>query len=202
MDVNEAIALQGNPTPGIGKRSRSESNIESRKGTRRLNDLAKYLPMRALLRPARTLWGQILRYGLTGGGAAVVNIGVYALSWRLLHATWPRHDYQVANIIGFVCGNFVSYELATRFVFNYRRVRRRAHEFGAYFIIGLAGLAWSALILWLLVGLLHLHKDLAKLITVAVVFGWHFAVRKALLFSRFSEKRVGLQRSLDPEVQD
>jgi putative flippase GtrA len=162
------------------------------------------IPIREWLRPARTLWGQLVRYGLAGGIAAAVNFGVYAVSWRLLHATWPRYDYQVANVIGFLCGNLVSYELSTRFVFNYHRLRRRTREFGAYFIIGVGGLAWSALILWLLVGLLHLHKDFAKLITVAMVFGWHFAARKMLLFTRFSEKSVAELRPgpLTPEARD
>lgn len=165
---------------------------------RRLNSL-RY---GGLLRPARTLWGQLVRYGFAGGIAAVVNIGVYAISWRLLHATWPRFDYQVANVIAFLFGNIVSYQLATRYVFDYHRLRKRAREFGAYFIIGVAGLAWSALILWLLVGLLDLQKDLAKVITVGIVFGWHFGARRVLLFTRFSQRAGAVQSPLEPEAWD
>lgn len=190
------------PAPRFGKRSPSQSNIENTNSMGKLERRAKNLPMSELLRPAHTLCGQLVRYGLAGGIAAAVNIGVYAISWRLLHATWPRFDYQVANVAGFVCGNLISYELSTRFVFNYHRLHKRTHEFGAYFIIGVAGLAWSALILWLLVGLLHLQKDLAKVITVGIVFGWHFAARKALLFSRFSEKRRVLRGTFEAEPQD
>jgi len=137
-----------------------------------------------LLRPPYTFFGQIVRYGLAGGIAAVVNIGVYAAAWRLLHAVWPSFDYQVANVIGFFAGNMTSYQLSTRFVFDYRRLRKRTHEFGIYFAIGVGGLVWSALILLLLVGIFGLQKDIAKVISVGIVFGWNFGVRKALLFSK------------------
>lgn len=138
------------------------------------------------LRPPRTFRGQFVRYAFAGGIAALVNIGLYAVSWRLLHAVWPAFDYQVANVIGFLAGNMTSYQLSTRYVFDYRRLPKRAHEFGVYFVIGLVGLVWSALILLLLVGLVHLQKDLAKVITVGLVFGWNFGARKVLLFSELS----------------
>ena len=154
---------------------------------------ARYQPKRLSVRnplpPGSTFWGQLVRYAFAGGIAALVNIGLYAVSWRLLHAVWPSFDYQVANVIGFLAGNLTSYHLSTRYVFDYRRLRRRTHEFGVYFVIGAVGLVWSALILLLLVGALGLQKDIAKVITVGVVFGWNFGARKALLFSRVPGSR-------------
>ena len=150
--------------------------------------------LKDFLRPSPTLWGQLVRYGLAGGTAAGVNILVYAVLWRLLHSRWPGHDYQVANVFGFLCGNIVSYTLSTRWVFEYRRLRKPIHEFGVYFAIGLVGLAWSALFLWMLVGAAHLHRDLAKIITVGIVFAWHFGARKVSLFSKIHGARVLLRR--------
>lgn len=147
-----------------------------------------------LLRPSATLWGQLVRYGFAGGIAAAANMLVYAILWRLLHTRWPHHDYQVANVFGFLCGNLVSYILSTRWVFEYRRVRKPVHEFGAYFAIGLVGLAWSALFLWMFVVAAHLHRDLAKMITVGIVFAWHFAARKVALFSKMSDMGIFLRR--------
>ncbi len=139
--------------------------------------------IRGVLRPGHTLSEQFIRYFFVGGLAAAVNTGVYAMSWRWLHSTWPRFDYQIANVLGFLAGNIVNYVLATRFVFDFHRLEDRTGEFGAYFLIGLAGLAWSALILWLQVHLLRMHRDIAKVVTVGLVFGWHFGARKVLLFS-------------------
>lgn len=151
--------------------------------------------LKDFLRPSATLWGQLVRYGLAGGTAAGVNILVYAVLWRLLHSRWPDHDYQVANVFGFLCGNIVSYTLSTRWVFEYRRLRKPIHEFGVYFAIGLVGLAWSALFLWMLVSAAHLHRDLAKIITVGIVFAWHFGARKVALFSKINGTLVHLRRN-------
>jgi len=166
----------------------------------RLKDLA----VKKLLRPAHTFRGQFIRYSFAGGIAAVVNTGLYAIVWRLLHPVWPGHDYQVANVIGFLAGNLVNYLLSTHFVFDYHRLGKPSQEFGAYFLIGLAGLACSALILWLLVGSLHLHRDLAKIITVGIVFGWNFGARKVLLFTRANHrKRIERTRHrLETELLD
>jgi putative flippase GtrA len=157
-----------------------------------------------LLRPTHALWGQLIRYSFAGGVAAVVNMGLYAISWRLLHPVWPGHDYQVANVIGFLAGNILNYLLCTHFAFDYHRLRKPKQEFGAYFLIGLAGLVWSALILWLLVGLLRLHRDLAKIITIGIVFGWNFGARKLLLFTLPSDRRTlkPCRTHLQPEPQD
>lgn len=158
---------------------------------RRIRDVR----LKDFLRPSETLWGQLVRYGLAGGAAAGVNILVYAVLWRLLHSRWPHHDYQVANVFGFLCGNIVSYILSTRWVFEYRRIRKPIHEFGMYFAIGLVGLAWSALFLWMFVGAAHVHRDMAKIITVGIVFAWHFGARKVALFSKINGALVPLRRN-------
>ena len=156
-------------------------------GTRKRH--RRILAVKKLVRPGHTFWGQLVRYSVAGGIAALVNIGLYAVSWRLLNPVWPSFDYQVANVIGFLAGNITNYELSTRYVFDYRRVRKRAHEFGVYFVVGVAGLLWSALILWFLVGILRAQKDVAKVVTVGAVFGWNFGMRKLFLFSRIPTRK-------------
>jgi putative flippase GtrA len=101
----------------------------------------------------------------------------------------------VANVFGFLCGNIVSYTLSTRWVFEYRRLRKPLCEFGVYFAIGLIGLAWSALFLRLLVGAAHVHRDLANIISIGIVFAWHFGARKVALFSEINGALVPLRRN-------
>ena len=71
-------------------------------------------------------------------------------------------DYLLADLVGFVGGITVNYQLNVRWVFTVRRLDNRAHEFVVFAAIGLISLAISQLSLWGLVGQAGLHRDLAK----------------------------------------
>lgn len=91
-------------------------------------------------------------------------------------------DYLLADVVGFLGGTTLSYQLSTRWVFPHRRFTNRTLEYGTFSAIGGIGLLLSQGTLWCLVGWLGLSRDGAKLIAIAVVFLWNFGARKAVLF--------------------
>lgn len=135
------------------------------------------------VRPNGQLMGELVRYTLSGGVAMLVTLAIYAVGWRLLMRCGVRGDYLVADAAGWAGGMAVNYWLSRRWVFSRRRLADRPdQEFLLFAAIGLAGLAWSQLGLWGLVGGLQVQRDLAKLIMIGVVFAWNFFARRAWLF--------------------
>lgn len=136
-----------------------------------------------VLKPSGTLFHQLIRYALAGGAATAVTMAVYAAGWRLLARLGVRGDYLIADAAGWAAGMTVNYWLSRRWVFESRRLDGgRGREFLLFAVIGLAGLGWSQLGLWGLVGGLRVHRDLAKVVMIGLVFAWNFMVRRALLF--------------------
>lgn len=95
----------------------------------------------------RVLFWQLVRYGLTGGLASIVNIGVY---WVL--AARARLDPNVAWTAGFLGAVVVGYVVHSRW--SFRGHGRRGNLWrtgGRFFIISLVSFGLNSLWVWLLV---------------------------------------------------
>lgn len=135
------------------------------------------------MKPSDQLLDQLLRYGMSASVAMATTFAIYTVGWRLLARLGVRGDYLLADVAAWAGGMAVNYGLSRRWVFHGSRTPDGSlREFGLFAAIGLAGLAWSQLGLWALVGGLHVHRDLAKVAMIGVVFAWNFTVRRALLF--------------------
>jgi putative flippase GtrA len=134
------------------------------------------------MRQAGTIGRQVLRYAVTGGIAMVVTMIVYAAGWRILTAAGVRGDYLLADVAGWAAGMSVNYVLSSRWVFQRPGASKApVREFSIFALIGLIGLVWSQLGLWMLVGRWGVQRDLAKLIMIGAVFAWNFSIRRAWL---------------------
>ena len=122
---------------------------------------------------------QLLRYGVVGGIAFVVDYGtLYALTEEAgLH-------HLLSAVIAFTAGLLVNYILSILWVFRGERSWKPAAEFTAFALIGLIGAGLNELIIWLGTDVAGLHYLLSKLISTAIVFFWNFFARKLLLFSK------------------
>lgn len=124
-----------------------------------------------------TLLGQLLRYGIVGGIAFVVDYGTL---WLLTEVC--QVHYLVSAGIAFVLGLVCNYVLSMRFVFGESRLKSQWAEFGAFLIIGVVGLGLNELILYVCQDLAGIHYMLGKLISTVIVFFWNFLARRFLLF--------------------
>lgn len=120
---------------------------------------------------------QFLRYGFVGGLAFGVDFGSLWLFTGVLGV-----HYLVSAALAFGLGLLTNYGLSIAWVFKAHRSASRWEEFLGFAVIGLAGLGFNELGLWLLTGRLGLDYRLAKLLTTVLVFFWNFIARKYLLF--------------------
>lgn len=117
--------------------------------------------------------GQLGRYLITGGIAAVVDVGGFALLYRSGLALAP------AAILSFCAAALVNYRLSARFVFGARPNRA---GFALFFAVALAGLAINVGVTILLARGLGLLPELAKLGGVGIAFLANFAMNRAVVF--------------------
>lgn len=133
----------------------------------------------------KTLIGEFLRYAVVGGIAFVADFGTLVLSQECLLKRFEVGVY-VATVIGFVAGLAVNYALSLRFVFTQRKDMGKGRSFGAFLVfgaIGLAGLAWTELGMWIGVGLLSCNYMLVKMIVTVAVLAWNYLGRKLIIFN-------------------
>ena len=125
-----------------------------------------------------TLRRQGSRYLLTGGSAAVVDIGVFAAELRAGLPLIP------AATLSFLVATVVNYLLASRFVFHRAATVRR------YFVF-LAAASLGLVINVALTTVLVAHTPLppipAKIISIGVTFVFNFAVNALLVFRHAPE---------------
>ncbi len=126
------------------------------------------------------VWVQLMRYGISGFSATVVDFLVLTLLTELL----GEDLLLLWTAIAFVSGLLVTYTLSTHWVFDTRRINSKTAEFLIFFAIGLVGLGLTELLMWLFAHKLDMFYLLAKLIASMLVFIWNFSAKKLILFRK------------------
>lgn len=129
--------------------------------------------------PTNNILIQLFRYGFVGGIAFLVDYGTL-----FLLTEYAGVSYLVSGAIAFVAGLVVNYLLSISWVFNQNRNKKIAKEFLFFTIIGVVGLLFNELIMYVATDLCHLHYMLSKIISTVIVFFWNFFARKVLLFNK------------------
>ncbi len=91
----------------------------------------------------------------------------------------------LSTVCGFLAGLAVNYALSLLFVFTRAEDRRRGRSVGAFLVfgvIGLLGLLWTELGIWLGVAVLEWDYRLVKVFVTAVVLLWNYLGRKLIIF--------------------
>ncbi|NTW29917.1 MAG: GtrA family protein [Candidatus Moranbacteria bacterium] len=122
---------------------------------------------------------QLFRYLFVGGFSTVVDMGAF----YAVQGFFGAH-YLVAQTIGFLLGVTANYLLSIVWVF--RMTGDRKKEVALFLLIGIGGLLLSYLLLFLFIEVAHItafRNMVAKAVTVAIVLGWNFGMRKKFVFS-------------------
>jgi putative flippase GtrA len=122
---------------------------------------------------------QFFRYLVCGGIATMTDV---SLLFVLTH--FLRVHYLFAAAFSFLCGIVVNYTLNTILVFKSSGKLRR--EIPLFAAIGIGGLIWTEIILWLLVDKLHIYVMFAKGMAIVLVLFWNFFMRKKFVFTEES----------------
>ncbi len=126
----------------------------------------------------RKLAGQFMRYVGVGGAAFIVD---FACLWTLTE--YLGLHYLIAATLAFSVGLVANYLCCLVWVFDFRSMSNRLHEFVVFGTIGIAGLLLNSLLLYGLTEYGGLHYLISKLCAAAVILVFNFSVRRWLLFS-------------------
>jgi putative flippase GtrA len=130
---------------------------------------------------SNNLFVQLFRYTFVGGLAFLVDFGLLFL---LTH--FCGIHYLVSAGISFIAGLAVNYALSKIWVFSVSSFTNRFVEFLVFAIIGVIGLGFNELFMYLFTSVCAIHYLLSKIITTVIVYFWNFFARKYLIFTKDS----------------
>jgi putative flippase GtrA len=123
---------------------------------------------------------QMIRYTVVGGLAFMFDFGALYFFTEYLHL-----HYLASAAIAFIIGLLVNYFLSIMWVFNSRVIKSQLYEFAIFLAIGIIGLAFNELLLWVFTSLLLFYYLVSKIITAVLVYLWNFLMRKYILFKNY-----------------
>ena len=119
---------------------------------------------------------QFFRYLICGGTSTVCDMTALFLLTYFLSV-----NHVIAATISYIIGSITNYTLNTILVFKSSGEIKK--EFSVFVTIGICGLLWTDLIIWLLADKLALNVMIAKVVAVILVLNWNFFMRKKFVFS-------------------
>ena len=122
---------------------------------------------------------QLFRYVWVGGFAFIVDFG----SLYLLRE-YVGINYLLSAAIAFILGLVANYLLSTLWVFPASRLNDKTAEFTIFAYIGLVGLLFNEVIMYLCCEVFKIHYMISKLCSTGIVFFWNFFARKIILFTK------------------
>lgn len=121
---------------------------------------------------------QILKFGVVGVIAAIVDYGVLIGLKELLHM-----EVLIASAISFCASVVVNYLLSMAFVFQSNK-QNKLKEFILFVLLSVGGLCLNELILWIAVYFSSVYYLVAKLFATMIVMVYNFVTRKIFLESK------------------
>ncbi|KFI73582.1 GtrA-like protein [Bifidobacterium minimum] len=149
----------------------------------------------------KTLITQLIKFGLVGVVALVIDMGILNLLVGLFH----MHNV-LAGSISFLISLAFNYVASMRYVFTHRSDMARWMEMAIFFISAAVGLFINDAIIWMSTfGMNHdamitqhsqywIRTNIGKLVAAVVVAVWNFVIRKWLL----DDKRTDAVNRLRP----
>lgn len=129
------------------------------------------------MKTKQSLAGEFARYFAAGLIALCVDFSLYIALTEF--AGW---HYLVSGTAAFCAGLATVYLFSIRWVFRTRTHRRGMREFLLFSLIGIAGLALTTGLLFVLTDVFGLDYRLSKIAATAIVFLFNFGSRKFFLF--------------------
>ncbi len=125
---------------------------------------------------------QLFRYIFVGGFAFIVD---YSLLYILTE--FIGLYYLLSATISFIAGLLANYLLSIRWIFKDSKYENRTIEFTIFAVIGVIGLLFNALLMWLATDVIHFYYMVSKLFVAAIIMLWNFFCRKLILFNKKTE---------------
>lgn len=124
----------------------------------------------------RTVWSQIIRFGIVGVIATAIDYGLMVVLTEL--AGLP---YLLSCTISFTTSVIVNYILSVRFVFAATTKTTKATEITIFILLSAVGLGINQAIMWFAVEQLGISYLIAKIGATVIVMVYNFISRKLFL---------------------
>ncbi len=120
---------------------------------------------------------QFFRYFFVGGFAFVVD---FSLLWLLTDII--KFNYLFSAALAFIAGLFVNYIISILWIFTGKGLKNKKVEFGIFALIGVVGLLFNELFIWLFTEIAGFYYLISKVFSTAIVYFWNFFARKYILY--------------------
>lgn len=118
------------------------------------------------------LLNQILKFGLVGGMAFVIDYVLLYFCTEFLHI-----HYLISSIISFTVSVIFNYILSIKWVFDVKK-KQDVKDFVIFIILSVIGLGINSLIMYVMVEKFGVYYMLSKIVSTAVVMVYNFITRK------------------------
>ena len=119
----------------------------------------------------------LLRAIFSSNVAFALDFGLLVLFTEVVHL-----HYLISNIIAFMTGTSLLYVLSVFWVFSRRTIQSRHLEYWLFILIGVAGVGFNELFIWIFTEKVHIYYLYSKIIAGSIVFFWNFLSRRFILF--------------------
>lgn len=131
--------------------------------------------MKELLKKHKKLVDQILKFGVVGGLAFLIDYGLLYFLTEYLHIY-----YLISSVISFTVSLIFNYILSIKWVFDVTK-KQTYKEVIIFVVLSVIGLGINQLVMYVGSDLLHIHYMFTKLVATAIVMVWNFVTRKIFI---------------------
>lgn len=124
----------------------------------------------------KSLISQILKFGVVGGLAFVIDYGIMVLCKELL-------DFSIllSVALGFIVSVIFNYILSIAWVFNVDKEKDKKKNFILFILLSIVGLILTEIIMYVGTDIFRIHYLIVKIIATAIVMVFNFITRKMFL---------------------
>lgn len=137
--------------------------------------IIRKLPVK-ITKEKETLLIQILRFGVVGGLAFVIDYAVLIICKEVFNL-----NILLSAAIAFTISVIVNYILSIAWVFNVDKNKDKRKNFILFIAFSVIGLGLTELIMWLGTDLLSINYLIVKIVATAIVMVFNFITRKKFL---------------------
>ncbi|SHJ52444.1 GtrA family protein [Hespellia stercorisuis] len=123
-----------------------------------------------------SLFQQILRFGVVGGGAFVIDYGIMVFLTEVVGI-----NYLLSSAISFTVSVIFNYILSVKWVFNVTGERSQKQDFAVFIVLSIIGLGINSLVMWIGVTKFGINYMITKIGATAIVMVYNFITRKVFL---------------------
>lgn len=123
------------------------------------------------------LFLQFFRYGFVGGFSFLVDFFLL-----YFFSDFCGIYYLISAVLSFIISLIVNYILSIYWVFNKNKINNKVLEFNLFALIGIIGLVFTEILLYLFTDVLGMYYLVSKIISTIIVLFWNFFARRVMFY--------------------